>query len=300
MWIIAAFFSAAFLGLYDVAKKHSLRDNAVLPVLMINTAICASLFLPLIVGSALGLTDIIPTDTTRAHLLVVGKSLIVLASWVCGYYAIKQLPLSIVGPINATRPVMTLVGALLVFGESLNSLQWVGVLLAVFSIILLSRSGRKEGIRFSRNRWVLLLFAAAIFGASSGLYDKYLMSAVSEGGEGLNRLFVQAWYNLYQALLMTGVMLMIWWPTRRKTTRFRFRGSIILIALFLTAADLAYFYALSLPGALIAVISMARRSSVLVSFVCAALFFHEKNLKSKAFDLVLILIGMLFLYFGTT
>lgn len=299
MWIIAAFLSAVFLGFYDVAKKHALKDNAVLPVLMINTALCAAFFLPLIIGSSFGITDLIPSASPRAHLLVVGKAALVLASWVCSYYAIKQLPLSIVGPVNATRPVMTLVGALLVFGETLNGWQWAGVLLSIFSVFLLSRSGRKEGIHFSHNRWILLLFAASVFGASSGLYDKYLMSPVSEGGEGLDRLFVQGWYNLYQAVLMTCVMASIYFPLRRKSVPFRFRGSIILIALFLTAADLAYFYALSLPGALIAVVSMARRSSVVVSFLCAALLFREKNLKAKAFDLVLILIGMVFLYLGT-
>jgi len=44
---------------------------------------------------------------------------------------------------------------------------------------------------------------------------------------------------------------------------------------------------------------MIRRVSVLVSFLFGALFFHEKNLKAKAFDLALVLLGMIFLYIGS-
>lgn len=299
MWILLALLSACLLGFYDVFKKMSLRDNAVLPVLMINTVVCALLFLPLIVSSYLGLSTLVPTYSIYAHLLVIMKAVIVLSSWICGYYAMKHLPLTIVGPVNATRPVMTLVGALLIYGESLNAWQWVGVLLAIISFFLLSQSGKKEGISFRHNVWVLLLVAAAVLGALSGLYDKFLMASVEMGGAGLNRYFVQGWYNVYQAVMMTGVLLLIWWPMRRKGTPFEWRWSILLISLFLTAADMAYFYALSCQGALIAVVSMVRRGSVLVSFLFGALIFREKNLRAKALDLLLVLLSMVCLFVGT-
>jgi uncharacterized membrane protein len=60
-----------------------------------------------------------------------------------------------------------------------------------------------------------------------------------------------------------------------------------------------YFYALSVPGALVSIVSMIRRGSVLVSFLFGAVVFHEKNLKSKAVDLALVLLGMIFLYIGS-
>ena len=83
--------------------------------------------------------------------------------------------LTIVGPINATRPVMTLVGALLIFGERLNVYQWIGVLMAIISFFMLSRSGKKEGIDFKHDKWIWFVVLAAVLGAVSGLYDKYLM-----------------------------------------------------------------------------------------------------------------------------
>ena len=299
MWVILAFLSACLLGFYDVFKKKSLADNAVLPVLMINTVVCALFFLPLIVASVCGWSGVVPVGGWHEHSLVLIKAIIVLSSWVCGYYAMKHLPLTIVGPINATRPVMTLVGALLIYGEQLNLWQWAGVLLAIFSFFLLSRSGKKEGIRFAHNRWIILLVVAAVLGAASGLYDKFLMVPLSEGGAGLNRYFVQGWYNLYQAIMMTIVMLFIWLPRRKEGTPFQWRWSILFISIFLTAADMAYFYALSFPGAMIAVVSMVRRGSVIVSFLFGAMVFHEKNLRSKAIDLLFVLLGMLCLFIGS-
>ena len=294
-----AFTSACLLGFYDVFKKKSLAGNAVLPVLMVNTVVCAVFFLPFIIMSWCGDTRFIPLAGWHAHALVFVKAIIVLLSWVCGYYAMKHLPLTIVGPINATRPVMTLFGALAIYGEQLNGWQWAGVLLALLSFFLLSRSGKKEGIRFTHNRWILLLVLATVLGAASGLYDKYLMAAVSDGGAGLDRLFVQGWYNLYQAVMMTAVIGFIWYPQRKHSTPFQWRWSIILISVFLTAADMAYFYALSCPGAMIAIVSMARRGSVVVSFLFGALIFREKNLRSKFIDLLFVLLGMICLFIGS-
>lgn len=304
MWLILAFMSAASLGFYDVFKKMSLRENAVIPVLFLNTLLCACLFLPLIVGSATGLiqpgcSGYIPTYGWAEHRFILLKSLIVLSSWMLGYFGIKHLPLTLVGPINATRPVMTLVGALLIFGERLNGWQWAGVVLAILSFFLLSRSSRKEGINFAHNGWIACIVAAAVLGAVSGLYDKFLMTSAAQQGCGLDKLAVQGWYNVYQCLMMLVVLLVVWMPLRKRSAPFRWRWSIVFISLFLTAADLAYFYALSLPGALVAVVSMVRRSSVIVSFIFGAIIFSERNLRSKAIDLLLVLLGMVCIWIGT-
>ena len=303
MWLFLAFCSAALLGCYDSLKKTALKDNAVLPVLFLNTLFCSVLFLPFIIMShhthVLDHTPfLVGQGGWNEHLYIIVKSVIVLASWVCGYFGMKYLPLTIVGPINATRPVMVLVGAMLVFGEQLNVWQWVGVMLAVLSFFMLSRSGKKEGINFRDNRWVVLIVLAAVFGAISGLYDKYLMASPEEGGVGLDRMMVQSWYNIYQCVMMGVMMWLIWWP-HRTASPFRWHRAIIFVSLFLSIADFLYFYSLSLPGAMVSIVSMVRRGSVVVSFLFGALFFHEKNLKSKAVDLALVMLGLLFLWIGS-
>ena len=292
------------LGFYDSFKKKSLDGNAVIPVLFLNTLFSSLIFLPFISLSATtGLLDgtmfYVPAGGWDVHKYIILKSLIVLASWVFGYFGMKHLPLTIVGPINATRPVMVLVGAFIVFGERLNVYQWIGVALAVASFFMLSRSGKKEGIDFKHDRWIYFIVLAALLGAVSGLYDKYLMAPASHGGVGLDRMTVQSWYNIYQCFMMGAMLMLLWWPKRRHTTPFRWDWCIILISVFLCAADFVYFYALSIPGAMISIVSMVRRGSVVVSFLFGAVLLHEKNLKSKVVDLVLVLLGMLFLYIGS-
>ena len=287
MWWLLAFVSAALLGCYDSAKKVSLRGNAVIPVLFLNTVLSAAIFSPFLFTTGFG------GWAVQKYILL--KSALVLSSWMAGYFAMKHLPLTIVGPVNATRPVLVLVGAIFLFGERLNLLQWIGVGLAVCAYLMLRASGRKEGIG-TGDKWLLCLILAVILGAASGLYDKYLMSPEHLG---LDRRQVLSWYTLYQAGMMAIVTAFLWYPARKKTTPFRWNWAIPLISLFLCGADYVYMEALSQPDALIAVVSMIRRGSVLVSFAIGALLLKEKNLKSKALDLGLLLLSMVFLYLGS-
>ena len=301
MWIILAFCSASLLGLYDVAKKQALKANAVLQVLLLNTLFSSLLFSPVILNSVFdlgwfeGSRFAVTIGDTDAHIAVFIKAVLVLISWICGYFGLKELPLTIAAPIHATRPVMTLVGAMIIFGERLNLTQWAGVLLAVASLFMLSRSGKREGIDFRHNRGVLLVGLAAVTGACCGLYDRHIMHS-------LEPMFVQSWYVLYQAVLMSitiAILTIFKVKKQGSSDTFHWSWAIPLISLFLSAADVAYLFALSEPDAMISVVSMIRRSSVLVSFSCGALLFHERNLKAKAFDLLLIFIGAILLYIGS-
>lgn len=287
MWWILAFLSAALLGCYDSSKKVSLRDNAVIPVLFINTVICAALFSPFLVSSGFGGWHI------QKFILI--KSALVLSSWMAGYFAMKHLPLTLVGPLNATRPVLVLVGAIFIFGERLNLLQSIGVGFAIVAYLMLRRSGKSEGIDFERNKWVSCLILAVLLGAASGLYDKYLMSPEYLG---LDKRQVLGWYSLYQAIMMAVVTLVTRVPSAQSTP-FTWRWSIPLISVFLCAADYVYMQALSQPDALIAVVSMIRRGSVIVSFAIGAFLLKEKNIRSKVLDLALMLLSMFFLYLGS-
>ena len=313
MWLALAFVSATFLGLYDTSKKASLKDNAVLPVLLLNTIFSTIIFLPFLIDYVGGFgwfagtfLDTIPYDrpedisgvwsginpTLKAHLLVVLKAFIVLSSWICGYFGLKHLPLTIVGPINATRPVLVLVGAMLIFGERLNAYQWVGVILAIASIFLMSRAGKKENIDFKRNKWIWCVGLATLMGVISGLYDKHIMRS-------LNPMFVQSWFNFYQMIIMTFICAFLWYPKRHTTTPFTWRWTILLISLFICIGDFAYYTSLSDPDSLISVVSLVRRSSVIISFACAVIFFKERNLKAKLLDLAILLVGMAFIWMGT-
>lgn len=298
MWIWFAVISSVLLGFYDVAKKRSVEDNAVLPVLTIATSISALFFLPVILSSefnlgwfAEGTMFYVTPMSVEQHLLVALKAVIVAATWLFGYLAVKYLPLTIVSPIYALRPVLVLLGSILIFGERLNVYQWIGVVVAFVAFYMMNRSSHKEGIHFSNNRGIFYLMMAVLLGVGSAFCDKILM-------RGIQPASVQAWCGLYIALLYGVLMLIIWCP-KRKESKFEWRWSIVLISIFLSIADFCYFNALAQEGALLAVISLIRRGSVIVSFTLGAIFFKERNLRSKALALCVLLVGLYFLLHGS-
>lgn len=301
MWIILAFTSAMLLGVYDVFKKVSLKDNAVIPVLLLNTIFCSCIFLPLVFLSKWGMIGAtspvyIPWTTDFAtHGAIILKAFIVLASWICAYYGLKHLPITIASPINATRPILVLLGAIFVFGEQLNLWQWAGVIVSILAFTLISVSGKKEGITLKHSIWLWLIIAGTGIGAISGLYDKYLVNVL-----GMNKMVVQSWYNMYQVLMMSIICLILWAPKRhRQKHPFHWRWQIPLISIFLSIADFCYFYALSYPDALISVISLVRRSGVIVGFIAGWLFFKEQNIRQKSIDLLFVIIAMFLLWMGS-
>lgn len=292
MWIALALLSALGLGFYDVFKKLSVRGNDVLMVLMLNTVFGALLMLPVVIG-VVAAGDYGFGNSPAGHLMILGKSAIVLGSWLLGYFAIKHLPLTVQGPINAARPVLVLIGAMLLYGERLNALQWAGVLLGFLSLLFISRIGIKEsrGGDDGGVRWIWMSLGAMVLGAVSGLYDKYLLRQFEP-------LDVQSWYSLYQCIIMV-VVISILRSSRKEHSSFHWSWCIPCISLFLTAADLAYFYALSMPGAMISIVSMIRRGSVIVSFLYGVLALQEKNIRPKLIDLGVLLLSLVLLVVGS-
>ncbi|WP_163714724.1 EamA family transporter [Mangrovibacterium lignilyticum] len=299
MWVILALISAVLLGLYDVFKKLSLNYNAVLPVLFLSTVTAAVAVSPIVIGSVYfpeafqKVHLYVPPITAHEHLLIFIKSVIVVSSWIFAFHAMKHLPITLISPIRATGPIWTLIGAILIFQERLNLVQWFGVLVTLCFFYLLSTAGKLEGISFRKNVWIFCIIAATLLGAASGLFDKYIMRQI-------DRIAVQAWFSYYQVVVMLPAIALFRWK-RPKAERppFEWRWSIPLIAIFLLFADYAYFYALSIPDSMISIISALRRGGVLVAFATGALLFHERNIRRKGIYLLGILLGILIISFGT-
>jgi transporter family protein len=298
MWVILGIVSSLFLGIYDILKKSSLKGNAVIPVLFFGSLSSAVIFLfpvmlSLISQEASGSFWYIPPAGLHEHLLIFLKAIIVASSWILAYFALKHLPITIVSPIRASGPFWTLIGAIIIFGEQLNALQWIGLLTTLVSYYLFSIAGGKEGINFAKNKWVFFIILATIIGAVSGLYDKFLI-------KNINRLTVQAYFSLYMIVVLLPVFFFIWYPRRNKTSPFHWRWTIPLIGAVLTLADFAYFWSLSYEGSLISILSALRRSSVIYAFGFGAILFKEVNIKSKALILLGILAGVILIIFGTS
>ncbi len=185
---------------------------------------------------------------------------------------------------------------MLIFGEKLNQLQWIGVLLAVVSFFMLSRSGKREGIDFEHNVCIYAVVGAAILGAVGGFYDKFLMNP---DGLAMDKMSSP---ELVQHLPVRNDgrdddAHLVSQPKENHTIPLALVNHIHLC--IPECRRLRLSLRLVFPGAMISVVSMIRRGSVIVSFLFAAIVFREKNLRSKAIDLALVLLGMVFLYLGS-
>jgi drug/metabolite transporter (DMT)-like permease len=291
--MMLAVLSAVFLGFYDVAKKASVQDNAVLPVLLACSASGLLVFLPVLAlslvapgwASAHGL--FLESMSTAGHLLVFAKAALVTLSWVLTYFALKHLPISLAAPVRASAPLFTLLGAITLFGERPSLRQGIGVAVILVAYWAFSLIGRTEGIRFSRNAWVWSLFAGTLVGAASGLYDKHLLQVAK-----LPALSMQLWFTAYGTLIQAAIVVFLWWPQRARSTPFKFRASILAVGILLVAADALYFRALAIPGALVSIVSTLRRTNVVLSFAVGALLFGDRNRLAKAVALAGILVGI--------
>lgn len=282
MWVWLSVCSAILLGVYDVAKKQALKRNGVLWVLLVATALSALFMSPKL--SAGPLTD---------HLKLVAKACLVTTSWVSGLIGMKLLPLTTVSTIKASRPVFVVAFSIILFGERLNLWQWAGVVIVFAALWMLSRSSRKEGIDFTNNKGVAWMAVSVLSGAASALYDKHILQT-------LQPLFVQSWTNLYITVLLGLCVLVKSVRDGEAREKFAWDWTLVLVAVLITISDAIYFFAVKDPGAQLSVISMVRRSSVVITFCLGALIFKEHNIKDKAMVLGVLLGGIALLLFGSS
>jgi bacterial/archaeal transporter family protein len=295
MWLVFATLSAGLIGLYEVARKAAVQDNAALPTLLAATLSGLVTLMPLALGSLFSVSVIeessfrVENLSVGAHGLVACKSLLVTTGWALGYSAVRELPISIAGPLRATSPLFTVMLALALFGERPSSTNWLGMALLFAGYLGFASVGRREGIRFSESRPVLMLLVGTFIASLSGLYDKYLLQKID-----LPVTTMQFWFTFDNVLIQTVLVWKLWWKNRAAEP-FRFRSAAAVAGLMLVLADQLYMRAVAMDGALISVISLTRRSSVLVSFFFGGLFFREGLLLKKALPLSLILAGVLML-----
>ena len=282
MWVWLALLSALLLGFYDITKKQALAKNGPIEVLFAATAISTLLLSPCL---------IVYGGPWEHHFMLMAKAVLVSASWISGMYALKLLPITTVSPLKATRPFFVVLLSLLIFGEKLNALQYAGVALALASIALMSFSGRRDAAGTGSRRGYVAIAVAIAAGDASALYDKHIMVQ-------MHPLFVQSWTNLYITVIV-GLYLLVMRGVSRASATFRWDWILLLTAVLITGADMAYFFALGSEGALLSVISITRRCAVIVTFAFGALIFKEKNLRGKSLALVLLLAGMVCLMLGS-
>lgn len=283
-WFLPIIISAVALGIYDLCKKHAVRDNSVMPVLFFAT-LCGSVFF--VTGVALrGDFSVYAACDLHTWILILCKSLLVSSSWTCVYYALRELPISLAGPVRATSPLWTVFGSMLLFHEIPTLWQALSMFAIFIGYYLFSVIGKLEGFSLRRHRGMHLILLGTLLGACSALYDKYLLGTLQ-----IPRGTVQLWFSI-DLVLVLGIA----YAARRMffghRRPFFWRWSIPATGILLIIADYAYFYAVSLPDVQISVLSLVRRCNCVISFLAGIYLFRETHLLYKGAALLLILLGV--------
>ena len=281
MWLWLTVCSALLLGIYDVFKKQALKRNGVYWILVGSTGLTTLFLSPFL--SAISLHD---------HLCILIKAVLVSASWVSGLIAMKHLPLTTVSTIKASRPMFVVIFSIILFGERLSPLQWLGVAIVMAALFLSSRSKRHETDKANSAKGMVAMVVSVLSGAASALYDKHIIS-------GFEPLALQRWTNLYITALLALILLIQYLADKEHFQGFAWDWRILIIAVLITAADAAYFFAIKDPDAMLSVISIIRRCSVLVTFLGGALILKEGQIRDKALDMVLMMAGVGLLLYAT-
>lgn len=299
MWMYLGLLAALFLGLHNLAKKHAVQGNETFPVLL-GTVLSGFIFIAgfyvyaiLYPEKALQNGFVFQNINWQHHCFIFIKSGIMASSWILAYQALKHLPITIVTPIRSAGPFFTFIGAILIYKESPNLYQWIGFFLIIFSVILYSRIGKKEGIIFKRNKWIFAIIGATFLGASSGLYDKFLIQNLT-----LNPQTLQFWFCFYTILILIIILSITWFPFKEKRRAFKFRWTIIAVGILLQSADYFYFKALQDPEALIMLLSAIKRSQILIAVIVGGIIFKEKNKRKKLVPLIGIMLGVFLILYS--
>ena len=320
MWVLLAVFSAILLGTYDVAKKQALRKNGTFAVLLVATAL-----------STLFVSPFLRIGPAEDHLKLALKAVLVTASWVSGMEGLKRLPLTTVSTIKGSRPVFVVLFSIILFGERLNWMQWLGIAIVLGALYMLGFTSRRDASAQVRKTGFIWMGISVLTGVASALYDKYIM-------KGMEPMFVQSWTNLFITIILALCVLVKRLavsgragrassdrlrPRSREwegpaplgvggmseaksegalpasSDKFRWDWTLVLVAVLITGADALYFFALKQPDALLSIISVVRRASVLVTFVLGAIIFHEGNIRAKGLNMLLMAAGVVLLLIGS-
>lgn len=286
LWIIAAIFSAFFAGLTSILAKCGIKktDSDLATALRTVVVLIFSWIMVFVVGSAGTITDI----SARSLIFLILSGLATGASWICYFKALSMGDINKVVPIDKSSTVLTVLLAIICFGETSNLLiKLIATVILTVGIFLMVEKKKSEN-KGTGHSWIVYAVLAAVFAALTSILAKMGISGVES--------------NLGTAI-RTGVVLVMSWIivfSRGKHTQIKNidKKELTFIALsgIATGASwLCYYYAIQ--TGMVSVVVPIDKLSIIVTVAFSGIVFKEK-LSAKAFaGLGLMVAGTLLMAF---
>lgn len=282
MWLWMSLISGVLLGFYEIFTKKALSKASLLNVLALYT-LCSFLLVSFEIRNALNISF-------PYLCLIFLKSLIIFFSWLLGFLALRNIPISIYSPFTTLVPVFTVVLGVAVLGERLVFWQSFGVFLILIAYYFINKTGSKETGNLMFNKYFYLVVGSTFLSAISAMIDKIALKSINIGQ-------MQFWFCFFLTLLYFGAWFFTGIKEHQKLT-FKFNYFIVLMSIFLVVSDRIYFHAVNAVSSQIAIILPVRRSSVLVSAIAGGIIFREKNLRAKFWCVCLVIAGIVIVFVG--
>lgn len=286
LWIIAAILSAVFAGLTSILAKCGIKktDSDLATAIRTVVVLIFSWIMVFVVGSQSTITEIKPTSL----LFLVLSGLATGASWICYFKALSMGNINKVVPIDKSSTILTVLLAIICFGETSNLIvKLIATAILAVGIFLMVEKKKTEHEAEGR-AWMIYAVLAALFAALTSILAKVGITGVES--------------NLGTAIRTAVVLLMAWVIV---FTRGKHKGLktldkkelffISLSGIATGASWLCYYYAIG--EGLVSVVVPIDKLSIVVTVAFSYIVFKEKLSKKTFLGLALMVAGTLLMAF---
>lgn len=285
-WIIAAILSAFFAGLTSILAKCGIKktDSDLATAIRTIVVLIFSWVMVLIVGSLHTITQI----EGKSLVFLILSGLATGASWMCYFKALSTGDINKVVPIDKSSTVLTVILAILCFGETSNLvMKLISTAILATGIFLMVEKKQREQKQESRS-WMIYAILAAVFAALTSILAKVGISGVES--------------NLGTAI-RTGVVLLMAWIIvcargKQKQLKAIDKKELTFIGLsgLATGASwLCYYYAIQNGD--VSVVVPIDKLSIILTVIFSYFVFKERLSKKAFFGLCLMVVGTLLMVF---
>lgn len=286
LWLIAAVLSAIFAGLTSILAKCGIKktDSDLATALRTVVVLIFSWIMVFIVGSQSGIADI----NDKSLLFLILSGLATGASWICYFKALSMGDINKVVPIDKSSTILTVLLAIICFGETSNLVMKL-IATAVLGIgIFLMVEKKKSEEKASGKAWMLYAVLSAVFAALTSILAKVGISNVES--------------NLGTAIRTSVVLIMAWIIVfargKQKEVKQLDKKELVFISLsgLATGASwLCYYYAIG--HGLVSVVVPIDKLSILITVLFSYIVFGEKLSQKAMTGLLMMTVGTLLMVF---
>ncbi len=286
LWIIAAILSAFFAGLTSILAKCGIKktDSDLATALRTIVVLVFSWIMVFIVGSQSTITAI--SSTSLLFLILSGFA--TGASWICYFKALSTGDINKVVPLDKSSTVLTVLLAIICFGETSNLLiKLIATAILAVGIFLMVEKKKTEG-KVEGKSWMLYAILAAVFAALTSILAKVGISGVES--------------NLGTAIRTAVVLVMAWIIVfvrgKHKGLKTLDKKELLFISLSGLATGASWlFYYYAIGHGLVSVVVPIDKLSILITVAFSYIVFKEKLSRKATLGLVLMCAGTLLMAF---